>query len=306
MVNLIGISGKIGSGKDTIGKIIIWLTSPEDRELWGNDVEAFLKTEPKGYEWEIRKFADKLKDIVCLLIGCTREQLEDADFKNKELGEEWWFTKRYGKIYTIPNHLEWRKVNQLELNYDNIVKPTVRYFLQYLATELLRDQLHPNVHINALFVDYKENVHYMCDRCMTLNIRPSELLEIESRFKEQGYMENEFVCPNCKGKEDEGAITKVINDNPSRWIITDLRFPNEAKAIKERGGIVVRVERPLVQINEYNTGRKEVTPVESHPSETALDHFEETGQWDHMIHNDGTIKDLIEQVQKMLIKYKIL
>ena len=30
---------------------------------------------------EIKKFADKLKDIVCLLIGCTREQLEDQEFK---------------------------------------------------------------------------------------------------------------------------------------------------------------------------------------------------------------------------------
>jgi hypothetical protein len=39
--------------------------------------------------FEIKKYADKLKDFVCILIGCTREQLEDQEFKEKELGEEW-------------------------------------------------------------------------------------------------------------------------------------------------------------------------------------------------------------------------
>ena len=67
---VIGVSGKIGSGKDTIGKIIQNLT---------ND------------HWEIKKYADKLKVITCLLLGCTREQLEDRGFKEKELGEEWWY-----------------------------------------------------------------------------------------------------------------------------------------------------------------------------------------------------------------------
>lgn len=33
-------------------------------------------------EYKIKKFADKLKDIVCILIGCTREQLEDSKFKS--------------------------------------------------------------------------------------------------------------------------------------------------------------------------------------------------------------------------------
>ena len=44
---------------------------------------------PHFSNYQIKKFADKLKDIACLLIGCTREQLEDREFKEKELGEEW-------------------------------------------------------------------------------------------------------------------------------------------------------------------------------------------------------------------------
>jgi len=44
-------------------------------------------------EWRIVRFADKVKNIVCLIIGCTREQLEDEQFKNTKLSEEW---IRYG------------------------------------------------------------------------------------------------------------------------------------------------------------------------------------------------------------------
>ena len=55
-MGIIGISGKKTVGKNTIAKIINQLTNNK---------------------YEEKCFADKLKDIVCLLIGCTREQLED-------------------------------------------------------------------------------------------------------------------------------------------------------------------------------------------------------------------------------------
>jgi len=56
-----------------------------------------------------------------------------------------------------------------------------------------------------------------------------------------------------------------------RYVITDVRFPNEAQAIKARGGFVVRVHRPGVKA------------VNAHVSETALD------DWDFDAHlfNDG-------------------
>ena len=62
--NLISISGKIGSGKDTVAGIIQKIT---------------------GNQFEIVRFADKVKDIVCLLLNCTREQLEAREFKEKAL-----------------------------------------------------------------------------------------------------------------------------------------------------------------------------------------------------------------------------
>ena len=90
-MSIIGINGKIGSGKDLTGKIIQVLTS-QPTALDGIDNLTEEIIESKIWDvpnFEVKKFAGKLKDMVCLLIGCTREDLEDNDFKNTELGKEW-------------------------------------------------------------------------------------------------------------------------------------------------------------------------------------------------------------------------
>ena len=77
---VIGISGRMQNGKDLTGKIIQILTNFPKM-----DNEKVIKDLDKEYynnKFVIKKFADTLKDIVCLLIGCTREQLEDQNFKS--------------------------------------------------------------------------------------------------------------------------------------------------------------------------------------------------------------------------------
>lgn len=69
-----------------------------------------------------------------------------------------------------------------------------------------------------------------------------------------------------------------------KWVVTDCRFHNEAFAIKDRGGIVVRINRPGVG------------PVNEHKSETVLDGF----RFDLTIDNDGTIEDLKSKVKLLL------
>jgi hypothetical protein len=77
------------------------------------------------------------------------------------------------------------------------------------------------------------------------------------------------------------------------WCITDMRFPNEMKAVVERKGITIRVTRPV---------KKSETTPRLHPSETSLD----SAIFDYEIINDGTIKDLIEKVEEILIKEKLI
>ena len=71
------------------------------------------------------------------------------------------------------------------------------------------------------------------------------------------------------------------------WVITDVRFPNEAWAIKDRGGKLIRVER--------NTNL-----IDHHISETALDDFT---QWDRVIDNNGTLEELKDQVSDYMTSF---
>lgn len=172
---IIGISGKIGSGKDTVGNII---------SVWGKD------------PWNIKKFADALKETASILTGIPRADFEKEEVKNSNLGKEW--------------------------------SMTVRELLQKLGTEAIRNNVHENAWVNALMSGYNESYCY--------------------------------------------------------WVVTDVRFPNEADAIRERGGILIRLNR--------NTGKSS-----NHPSETALDDYP---HFDYVIDNNGTIGDLTDRVRSIL------
>lgn len=177
MKNLIGIIGCINSGKDTVGNII-------------------LENVNNTCEWEIKKFADKLKDIVCILLNCTREDLENRVFKETELSEDWWY-------YKLPND---QLISYLDENQPNfitkyeLIKLSPRKLLQLLGTDCGRNIIHPDIWVSSLFSEYY-------------------------------------------GKQ-------------SNWIITDVRFPNEALKIKKKGGILIKmlrnIDNPLLHESEIH------------------------------------------------------
>jgi hypothetical protein len=210
---LIGINGKIGSGKDTIGSIIQYLTSESGNqnssrhrtyeEFLSNGGGSTLRNFDLHYvsDWEIKKFAGKLKQIASLLTGFSIEMFEDQEFKRKQMSEDW------GMTY--------------------------REFLQKLGTEAMRNGLHTNVWVNALFADYIPN----CNK-------------FESKMLQTGGNYTSSICSDCNCFPD--------------WIITDVRFPNELDAVVERKGITIRVHRDL------HNGNAHISPI-PHESETALD-----------------------------------
>jgi len=76
---IIGINGKIGAGKDTVGTII----------------QGLLLTN-KNQSSEIKKFAGKLKQIASILTGIPVENFEDQEFKTTLLDVEW------GTVQDVP------------------------------------------------------------------------------------------------------------------------------------------------------------------------------------------------------------
>lgn len=175
---LIAICGHKFSGKSTVARLLHNATG-----------------------WEVVSFADKLKDITCILSGCTREDLEDYDFK---------------ELVYVPSYLR--------PYCGSVEKPTFRAFLQHFGSEVMRG--------------VNDNIWIDC------------------------------TLSNC-GKD---------------CIVSDCRFPNEANAVKARGGIVIKVVRPDVKAED------------SHQSETMID---EIGA-DYLIWNATTLENLEANVDSIV------
>lgn len=79
-------------------------------------------------------------------------------------------------------------------------------------------------------------------------------------------------------------INRRLRNNEKLTIVPDVRFPNEAEAIKNNGGFLIRMER-------------EGAGAGDHISETALDNY--TG-WDLVIDNNDTLEALYKTIQNLL------
>ena len=262
-MSILAISGRKTSGKDVIGKIIQYLTGESTVYPFDLNIDYSHKS-----NWEVKKFADKLKDIICLLIGCTREQLENESFKSKELKEEWWYWYMELDGGYSPIILDYLTTTKKELkSYEGLelIKPTPRFLLQFIGTNLFRNQLHPEIWVNSLMSDYKSY--------LTSN-HPVDDLDWEPRT----------IYPN--------------------WCITDMRFPNELEAVKKRGGITIRVNRPcnICGGSGYHKMSCPVSKSGEHYSEIALD----SAAFDYVVDNDSDIESLIEKIKDILIKEKLL
>jgi hypothetical protein len=269
-MGIIGINGKIGSGKDTVAKLKNYIDTGGEKIY--NSLEGFLEYYSDGlgkYPWEIKKFGYKLKEIASLLTGIPIQDFEKQEIKAKVLGPEWvrWEIVRFPDdssegAYTVA-HLaseadaeeylreDRRKLDEINSKmYGGFVESwlhiekkemTVRDLLQKIGTDCMRNHLHVNTWVNALFADYNP------------------------KYEDYGIeMKEQFIYPN--------------------WIISDMRFPNEMEAVKERGGMTVRVVRPN---NPY--------PSSNHASETSLDDAE----FDIEIINDGSLEDLYIKVKSI-------
>ena len=252
---IIGVSGYAGSGKDTVGKIIQYVMGGKQDPFSFSIEDAINKPEEYDWvldessKWEIRKFADKLKDIAAHLLGVDAEDFEDPEYKKSILPSMWWTT------------------------CDEGLQPmTVREFLQKLGTDAMRNGLHTNVWVNALMADYKYEVDMNTFRYAKGYNDERTPTDEERKFPMTEFLE---------------YLTEVPRPN---WVITDVRFPNEAKAIKEKQGMIIRIDRP---------GCK---PVNAHPSETSLDKWD----FDYKIANVSDLFSLKATVENILKHSKLL
>ena len=279
---VISISGKMQSGKDTVGSIIKYILYCKKYSL-NLSYDQYLETiiEPySSFDWQIKRFAEPIKKIVCVLLNCTERELEDQEFKSTELGEEWWYYKGERNLYSF--------LKAIPANTKlPLVKLTPRKLMQLLGTECGRKIIHPDLWVNALFSNYKG-------------------------VQQTGFPHNAHIH-GIPTEEDEVKYGKIITTYPN-WIITDCRFQNELTKVKEHGAITIYVSRDLSKrfpdeyeeflANEnYNDFSKYLEIEEpilfeaiSHESEFMID----ATDCDYYIYNNGSVLDMIKTVEDIL------
>jgi hypothetical protein len=74
-------------------------------------------------------------------------------------------------------------------------------------------------------------------------------------------------------------------------VVTDVRFRDEAEALKGMGAVLVRIRRSAGEPPAGATG------IPGHVSESDLDGWE---GWDYVIQNNGTLQDLADYIEVIL------
>ncbi len=317
---IISLTGKLQSGKDLTGKIIQYLTSnvkfPEDYSIESKLNNFGTSSSSHVTPWEIKKFATKLKMVASLILGVPVEKFEDNEYKDSYLGPEWesygyanGFNHEYRngeKMKTVMNvafcdkeRYEIEKRVNWQTAYHS--KMTVREFLQRLGTEAVRNGLHQNAWVNALFADYTGPMATILhDDCPVHYSGPIGGFEITEEA-EANHSHVGILYPN--------------------WIITDTRFPNEFDAIRKHQGLCIKIHRPiylrLSKLYEcYSFGNnsdiefmnwlKHYDPKEyakyNHISETAW----ESHEFDYTLINNCNLETYVERVKEMLQHFKII
>lgn len=183
---------------------------------------------------------------------------------------------------------EWKTHIWISKHKTKFTSYTLRQLLQEIGDIML--QIHPDWLLNVMFRDYVP----------IPNAKNRDYLSINGKLEDVGMSYDKQEFP--------------------KWIIPDLRKPNEYNKIKELGGKCIRVikiehnkqcgscEKSFTKLGEDNTcpfcgsGNWIYGNIDTHISETGLDHISD---WDYVIEAEhGDIDSLIKQVKEMLIKFE--
>jgi len=194
--------------------------------------DTFMKLVIEKYEeitgnklvYEQVRFADKLKEAAALIFGLTWNEMETPEGKRQ-------------KLYHFPV-----SPNPRPGSYRDIWG-WIRYFWKRLhGVKDIERYLTPREILQRLGTDVARNIYP--------NIWVWNVMKTLDHLAKFGVKDAHQV----EGKTNRRYADVVF--------VTDVRFPNELKALKESGATMVRLERP-----------GHVIPQHNHPSETALDKY---------------------------------
>ena len=150
-------------------------------------------------------------------------------------------------------------------------------------------------------LNLKEIVSIMCGTSLSTQLTQEGKNQVCPTFgKTYGQLQQDIGGTVLRGYDEDFWLKSLFAkyQNGQNWIISDVRYPNEAAFIRKAGGILIRLNGDPAGI------RKNSTRNMSHSSETALDNWDD---WDIEFENTPPISNLsklVSQVDKFVQQRK--
>ena len=150
MTQFITLAGKKQVGKDTSAKMIKELINP----LWTHEQ---VRADPDGYlalkdNIHIVHFADALKKACHIIFGIPLEDMETEEGKQKLTRVRWPRDHSFEPTWEGMDGRDAYKVSSYRPGNKHSDFMTIREVLQFVGTELFRNQLDPDVWLNSIFL----------------------------------------------------------------------------------------------------------------------------------------------------------
>jgi hypothetical protein len=256
MKKIVGISGQLGSGKDSaadrlvtkFGLVKVALADPIKR--YGYNVFHFTEEQL----WGPSNFRNALDDRFQLCESPTEgDDAWMAVFRRAE---------KYNRAF----------VKELFPN-DAVKQGAAFTALEKWLEGLTQDypRISPRIMLQTLGTEW--------GRVLQPKVWIKHAIRISEKLLEGGCVYDRAV----------GLVTSDASEGPSGVVISDVRFQNELEDIKRASGFLIRIRRPHTDEEAAATG------IEGHLSEQEQQSFEDS-VFNYVIVNNGTISDLIADV----------
>ena len=195
---------------------------------------------------------------------------------------------------------------------------TPRKFLQVLGTDCGRNLIHPQIWVNATFSNFFECSYEHFKNTYEITESKANKLEVQGAY--QKYLKangNHWIISDTRFpneiaavKKRHGITIKVVRYKtsaewykdishmceiitPDSWDTDNYEFSWNEELISQDAFINKLLNSECSMGEAFNNWLDSF----NHESETSLDNYND---WDYIIHNNGTIEDLIVKVKNIL------